>query len=484
MKELLIELPKNSLPKYRRLADALRTAVRIGRLRPGEVLPSTRELARRFKFHRHTVMTALAELEAEGWVEAREKVHYQVKSTLPETYLRPARGSKVAARPVQKQSWDFARPLKIGDYTPLPAYRHSFPSGFPDPRMFPLREFKSHLYDVLRSRKVLLYGDPQGELGLRHEIETYLRRIRNVSDREVVVTNGSQEAIFFLAQLLVKEGEYVAVEELGYPPAFEALRFAGARLLPVRVDAEGLVVGDLERLLKTKKIRMLYLTPLHQYPTTVTLSATRRLQLYELACKHGMAILEDDYDHEFHFHSQPVAPLASFDPAGIVYYVSTFSKLLFPSARLGFMAVPERLAREASKLKRISSRQNEPLMQETIARWMKSGGLERHLRRMRRAYAERLDSMLKELEEWKKTHPCISWTVPDGGMALWLDVGMNADKAAALAGKGSVFVYPESHYRIDGKTGSHIRLGFSGQTSQENKAGLSALFAAIKLPGR
>lgn len=477
MKELFLELPAGKLPKYRKLADALRAAIRKGRLRPGEVLPSSRELARILSFHRHTVMAALAELESEGWVEAREKTHYRVTRDLPDTFLRPR--IPAAPSPARQLEWKLARVPGIPDYTPIPGFRHSFPSGFPDPRLFPMRELKSHLYDALRSRKILNYGDPRGEPQLRSEIETYLRRLRNIEGREILITNGSQEAIFFLAQLLVPPGGCVAVEELGYPPALEALRFAGARLLPVRVDVEGIVVEDLERLLRTKRVRLLYLTPLHQYPTTVTLSAARRLQLYELAHRHGMAILEDDYDHEFHYRSQPVAPLASFDPAGLVFYVSTFSKVLFPSARLGFMAVPPTLAREAAKLKRISSRQNETLLQEAIGRWMQAGGFERHLRRMRRSYAERLDGLLAGLEEGRQRCNRLRWRIPDGGMALWLDVGIDSNAAAARAARAGVHLYPESHYRLDGKPGTHLRLGFSGQTTAENRAGLKALFGAL-----
>jgi GntR family transcriptional regulator/MocR family aminotransferase len=477
MKDLLLELPKSRLPKYRKLADAIRAAIRRGRLKPGEVLPSSRELARLLGFNRHTVMTALQELEAEGWVEAREKQHYEVTRTLPDTFLHPGQATQPQAR--RQLEWELARDPGVPDYAAAPRARHAFPSGFPDPRLFPLREFKSHIYDSLGSRKILEYGDPRGEPRLLGEIATYLRRLRGIENREVVVTNGSQEAIFFLAQLLIEPGAVVAVEELGYPPALAALRFAGARLEPVRVDREGIVVEDLARLAKKKRVRLLYLTPLHQYPTTVTLSAARRLELYELAQREGIAILEDDYDHEFHYRSQPVAPLASFDPAGLIFYVSTFSKVLFPSARLGFMAVPPAVAKKAARLKRISSRQNEPLLQEAIGRWMASGGFERHLRRMRRAYSERLDGMLAGLAEAREQHPNLSWTVPDGGMALWLDVGRHAPTVASRALKQGVHVYSENHYRLDGKPGTHLRLGFSGQTPTENLAGLRALFAAL-----
>lgn len=477
MKELLVSLEKSNRPKYQVLAEGLRASIRQGRLRPSEGLPSTREMARQFKMNRHTVMNALAELISEGWIMAEEKRGYFVTSTLPDTYLRPKHGArKVLA--VQKIDYRFARTLGIDDYAATPNCTFSFPSGFPDLRLFPRVEFKSHFQDALKSKSILSYGDPAGHDGLREEIATYLRRIRNIEDRTIVVTNGSQEAIFLLAQLLIKPGDAVGVEALGYPPAMEALRFAGAKLIPIAVDEEGLSVDDLQLKIKRHRIRFLYTTPLHQYPTTVTLSATRRLQLYELAAKNGMLILEDDYDHEFHYVSQPTAPLASFDPAGLVLYVSTFSKILFPSARVGFMAVPNEVGRQIAKLKRISSRQNEQILQDTICRWMVSGGFERHLRKMRRVYEERRNSILESLSTLSRPlEGRVKWTAPDGGMALWLDIGCDSKVFSESAKRHSLLVNPETAYRLDGRKGTHLRLGFSGHTPSENSKALTELFS-------
>lgn len=479
MKDLLFTIPKGRQPKYQRLAEGLRAAIREGHLKAGEALPSSRELSKRLKFDRHTVMNALSQLIAEGWIESQEKVRYRVVETLPSTFLQP-RATVMREFQARLPKFELARPVRIGDYQQPTKFRFAFPSGFPDPRLFPMGEFKSFIYDALQCRDALVYGDPVGESSLLEQISIYLRRVRNVSDRSIVVTNGSQEAIFLLAQLLIKPGDCVAVEALGYPPALEALRFAGARIFPVAVDAEGLVTDHLERLLKQKKVRLIYVTPLHQYPTTVTLSAQRRLRLYELAYKYGVLILEDDYDHEFHYASQPVAPLASFDPGGLVMYVSTFSKVLFPSARVGFMAVPGSLGKELAKLKRISSRQNEHLLQKALSLWMASGGFERHLRRVRRAYELRLESMVTTLEQLKTEHPRLSWRTPDGGMAIWLDTGEDSSKLAARAKEVKIVVYPEQNFLFSGKAGTHLRLGFSGQTPSENSAGLKALSLVLK----
>ncbi len=478
MKKLMIPLSNSKKPKYQLLADALRSSIRSGRLKPGERLPSTRELGRTFKMHRHTVMGALSELESEGWIVAYPKKYFQVTNTLPSAFLRPIAGiSKIID--LKEPTYRIVKSVRVHESTSEGQYQFTFMSGKPDLRLFPIREFKSHHYDALKSKSVLGYGSPSGHPRLMSQISTYLRRVRAVDRRSVIVTNGSQEAIFLLAQILIQAGDAVAIEAMGYPPAVEALRFAGAKLYRVNVDAEGLIVDELEKLAKKKKIRLLYTTPLHQYPTTVTLSASRRLKLYEVAYRHNILILEDDYDHEFHYVSQPVAPLASFDPAQIVLYVSTFSKILFPSARLGFMAVPGPIANEVAKLKRISSRQNEHIMQDSVARFMESGGFEKHLRKMRRIYEERRNLFVQCLQNLREKCQNISWTVPDGGMALWLNTCKNSQRIFERAKRDGILVHPEANYRLDGGTGTHLRLGFSGQTPEENRAGLERLFRIL-----
>jgi GntR family transcriptional regulator/MocR family aminotransferase len=479
MKELILTIEQTCKPKYQLLADAIRLAIRAGKLKPGEVLPSTRSMAQTYQMNRHTVMNALGTLESEGWIEAVEKKHYLITSTLPDTFLLSQKSinQQFAAT---ETNYRFARTSDIGNYVSDRQCKYAFLSGFPDIRLFPIKEFKSSIYDSLKSPNLLDYGDPAALPQLRIEVAQYLRRIRSVDNRSIIITNGSQEAIFLLAQLLIKPGDAVAVEELGYPPALEAFKFAGAKIIPIKIDHEGMDVDDLEKKMKKHKIKLIYTTPLHQYPTTISLSASRRLKLYEIALKNKTFILEDDYDHEFHYDSAPVAPLVSFDPAGIVLYVSTFSKILFPSARVGFMAVPEKIAVEIAKLKRISSRQNEHLLQASIANWLVSGEFEKHLRKMRRIYHERRDALLIVLEHFQKNQPEISWTSPDGGMAIWLDVNTNSTLFAAKARNHSIYITPEKNFRLDGKDGTKLRLGFTGQTCEENQAGLEKLFSLLK----
>lgn len=480
MRELTLELPADSRPAYLRIAEALRDAIREGRARPGEAMPSTRELAARFGLHRHTVMAGLDELVAEGWLVARRGEAYRVSRELPERFFTP-RTARAAAREARAPRWRFTRSAGPGPHRPGGAFEFRFQGGLADLRLFPFDELRGHLADALRRRDIaaLSYGDPAGHPRFREALAVYLRRVRALDGRGLVVTHGSQEAIFLVGQLLLAPGDCAAVEALGYTPAWDALRAAGARLAPVEVDEHGLVPESFERLCRKRRVRLLYTTPLHQYPTTVTLAVSRRLALLEVAARHDVPILEDDYDHEFHYRCEPLPPLASADGDGRVIYVSTFSKVLYPSARLGFVAAPEPVAQRLASLRRILSRQSDSLLQEAVARWMEDGGVERHMRRMRRAYELRRDALAAALSRWRDRGAAIDWRLPDGGMALWLLVpGVSAELAERAAARG-VYVQPEESFRLAPGPGRHLRLGFANQAPAELEAGIERVMECL-----
>lgn len=478
MRDLILSLAAERRPLYLKIADAVRGSIQSGRIAPGEILPSTRSLGRDLKTHRHTVMSAFDELVAEGWLVVSPRSGYRVTESLPSQFFEPARLS--AGRSHERtHRWRLAR--SAPPLTSPPTARYAFQSGHADLRLFPHDEFRSCVVDALRlSRgKVLEYGDPIGHPPLIAELKTYLRRVRAISDREIVVTHGSQEAIYLAAQLLIKPGDAVAVERHGYPPAWEALKAAGARLIPLEIDSEGLDPDSFASAIQRHRLRLLYMTPLHQYPTTVTLPISRRLRIYELASRAGVPILEDDYDHEFHYRSQPLAPLASQDPDGRVIYVSTFSKVLFPSARIGFMAVPRLLAASLAGYRKIVSRQNETVLQDALARWMRAGGFERHLRKMRRRYDERRICIGDLLGRAKQAGLPLQWRTPDGGMAIWVDVGTDADRLAKRAAQAGVYVQSGSHFAMGKSPSRHLRLGFANQSPAEIERGMELLFEAM-----
>ncbi|MBM3461268.1 MAG: PLP-dependent aminotransferase family protein [Armatimonadetes bacterium] len=477
MRTLNLDIPADDTPLYLRLSRAIRGAVRAGQARPGELLPSTRVLAQACGAHRHTVMSALDELVAEGWLEAERGRGYRILATLPGD---PPEAAAAAENP--RVEWRVARdailPQRTSEGLPF-----AFPSGQPDLRLFPVRDYYGCLRDTLRrvpAPSLLGYAAAGGISELTGELATYLRRLRGLStERDIVVTHGSQEAIFLLGMLLLERGDVVAVEAMGYPPAWGALRASGARLAPVEVDAAGIVPEALDRLARRRPIRMVYVTPLHQYPTTVTLPVPRRAALYEVCARHGIAILEDDYDHEFHYRSSPLAPLAASNPDGRVLYVSTFSKVLYPAARIGFAVVPRVVAEGLRRLKHIASRQNDTLVQHTVARWMATGGFERHLRRMRREYSLRCDAMLAAL---KRESGGLRLEVrrPDGGMSLWVSLGVDDVALADAAAAAGVGIVAGRHAMLRPRANTWLRLGFASTTPDEIDEGVRRLCAAAR----
>jgi GntR family transcriptional regulator/MocR family aminotransferase len=278
---------------------------------------------------------------------------------------------------------------------------------------------------------------------------------------QVVVTRGSQMALDLLARTVLQPGETVAVEALGYRPAWEALRLAGAKLAPVRVDGEGLDIDALARLAKKRKLRAVYVTPHHQYPTTVTMSASRRLALLALAKRHGLLVIEDDYDHEFHYEGRPVLPLASADDAGVVASIGTLSKVLAPGLRLGFVIAPTALAERLVRLRAVMDRQGDHPMEATIAELLEEGELQRHVRKMRGVYRARRDHLLRRLE--LKLGDTLSCDAPSGGISVWAKVKRPVDLAAWLrrALAAGVAVQSGERYTFDGHEPGALRLVFA-----------------------
>jgi GntR family transcriptional regulator/MocR family aminotransferase len=220
---------------------------------------------------------------------------------------------------------------------------------------------------------------------------------------------------------------------------------------------------------------LLFVTPTHQFPTTTNLSASRRQKLLDIARQYKVPIIEDDYDHDFHYVASPPPPLAAQDLSGQVIYLSTFSKLVFPSARLAFMAVVPELYDAVCQFRRLSTHQTNYVFQEAMAQWMKTGGLAKHRRKMRTTYQERLNAIDLALQDVQKKHDKISWQRPSGGMALWLNLNRDASTFAKLAAKNGIFLNPESDYRLNKGSSTHVRLGFSNQNESELRRGIKAL---------
>jgi GntR family transcriptional regulator/MocR family aminotransferase len=307
-----------------------------------------------------------------------------------------------------------------------------------------------------------------------------LRRGLPVEADDVLVTRGSQMALALVGRVLVRPGDVVAVEGLGYQPAWRALLQHGARLAPIRVDAEGLDVDALALLCEREPVRAVYVTPHHQLPTTVTMSAARRMALLELARRKRFAIVEDDYDHEFHYDGRPVLPLASADAAGVVLYVGSLSKVLAPGLRAGFLVAPAPVLNAALALRYDLDRQGDRVGERALAELMEDGEVQRHIWRTRRVYQARREHCVHELR--KHLGDVLEFTVPPGGLALWAQVSPDVPVSAwhAEASRRGVLFQPGSLFTFAARDTQHARIGYCGHTERELSVAISRLAEAAR----
>lgn len=478
MRELVIQIDSAHGPRYLQIAHAITEAVRRGRLRPSDPLPSTRALAAQLAVHRKTVTAAYRELARQGWIEVARARGARISHDLPE--VPRDRGTGVAAEragfdlapaPVPRVSWVPRRPRQL-----------LLLGGIPDLAGAPRLELGRTYRSVLTRRngdRLLDYADPRGDVELRAQLAEYLTRTRGLhtTPDTLAVVRGSQQALYLVGRALLRPGDRVAVEALGYRPAWEALRAAGLVLDPIPVDESGLDVAALESACARHAIRAVYVTPHHQHPTTVTLTAARRVALLALARRHRIAVLEDDYDHEFRYDGHPVLPLAAADRHGLVCYLGTLSKVIAPALRLGFIAAtPDVIARIAA-YRRVVDLQGDHVLERAVAELFADGTLERHARRARRRYRDRRDALCAALQ---REMPELVVTPPHGGMALWLRApGIDVDAWVERAAEADVLFQPASRFTFDGRSRDYARLGFGACTERELAEAARRLAAAL-----
>ena len=322
----------------------------------------------------------------------------------------------------------------------------------------------------------LAYGDPAGSPRLRVAIAALLRETRSLpcGPEHVLITRGSQMALDLAARALLHPGDLAAVEHLGYQPAWRALEAAGARLVGAPLDDQGVIVDELPA-----NIRALYVTPHHQYPTTVLLTPGRRIALLERAHRDRFALLEDDYDHEFHFDGRPVAPLASADPHGNVIYIGSLSKTLAPGLRLGFVVAPEPVIAAFAQLRTYIDRQGDQILETAVAELVEDGEIQRHTNKLRRAYAARRERFATLL----RTHlgGALEFALPPGGITIWARVAedIHLDRWLARACTRGVKVVAARSVALDHKPRPFIRLAFAQYTEAELGEAIRILGGAL-----
>ena len=470
----------SGLPVYLQIAQQIMEEIQRGRLPPSTAMPGTRELAEKLKVNRKTVILAYDELIAQGWLVSEQRRGSFVSANLPNFHAQ-APTAKTGKQPAD---------VVQGSTHPLLSYQSpvdgviDFNDGIPDSRLIPFnilsRAFRHALISSSKGSQ-LGYGDPRGTLALRQSIATMLNMERGLSVDidQVCIARGSQMGIFLAARVLTRPDDYIVVEQLSYPAAKEAFRSCGATILTVGQDKHGIDVVALEKLCQQHPVRAIYVTPHHQFPTTVIMTAERRLKLLMLAEQYDFTIVEDDYDHEFHFSHHPVFPLASTNHGGRVMYVGSLSKVLAPGLRVGYLVATAGLIDHCAQEVMLIDRQGNAVTELAVAELMNSGEIRRHIRRTFKIYNERRNLLIALIEKELKDY--VTFDAPDGGLAIWLRLkeGYDVEHIARQALTHKVRILPGTLFSESQQSIQAIRLGFGSLTTAELEKGVLSLKSAF-----
>lgn len=473
----------SSMPLYLQIVHGLIQEIERGRLQPGTYLPSSRAMAMSLGVNRKTVVLAYEDLIAQGWLVATGTRGTVVADSLPETSSKRHRAPPVPDPAEALPEYAFgpppARPLALptGNWVKLD-------EGSPDSRLFPAevlsRAYRSSIQRAFRENR-LLYGNPRGSSLLREKVATMLKSERGlaVTAENICITRGSQSGIYIIARSLISPGDTVLVESLTYEAAVAALSACGARIVSVKLDQEGVDVADVERQCRAYSVKAIFLTPHHQFPTTVALRPQRRLRLLELSRQFGFAIIEDDYDHEFHFESQPLLPMASYAPSRVIY-VGSLSKLLLPALRIGYIAAPKPFIDAVAHTVSLIDAMGNTLTENAAADLIESGELRRHARKVFQVYAARRLAFGRSVTE--VLGDLVNCRMPDGGLAFWLTFKRVADldRLESRLPELGVRVADSRSFATSKSAPRGLRIGFASLREEEARVALNTLARAAR----
>ena len=456
---------KSGKAVYLQIADALIKDIHSGRLKPKDALPGSRHLSQLLKVNRNTVVEALNVLLSEGWLVSKERQGTFVAATLP--HLQAGQADKLTKPSLAK--------------TKRKLCHLAFDDGHPDSKIAPISEL-ARAYRQLFNQKgkwqMMGYGDEFGEPEFRKAIVQMLnhQRAMQVDEQQICITRGSQMAMYLTAQCLLSKGDIVMVEHPGYQPAWKAFELTGASLLPIGVDKDGLCTAEVANYLSSgKRIKAIYVTPHRQYPTTVTLSLKRRIELVALSNQYGFTIIEDDYDNEFHFGYRPVLPLSSFAALKNYVYIGTMSKVVAPALRIGYLVSNNQtLIESTGELRKMIDVQGDGIMEQAVLQLIKDGTIKRHIKKATNHYKAKRNFTATLLHQHLSEKAV--YTIPDGGLAFWIVPNQQVNwkqLAERLFYKGIKIITPDTY--SFGHPVNGIRLGYGSLSEKELEEGIMAL---------
>ncbi len=455
---------------YLQLANQLIELMKSGILLPNAKLPSSRIMADLIGLHRKTIVACYDELLIQGWLVSIPKKGTYVHAELP--LLKPRALEQNHKSIPSKTGFSFYKKdqsnRRLSDRKAGITYVND---GVTDVRLTPIKEIAQIYKSVCNSRLVprhLGYGSTLGSLELRKVLVTYLNETRGIKLTldNILITRGSQHGIYLASQLLVKSGDIIIAGTTNYISADYTFVNADAKILRIPVDDHGIDTKAVELICKKKKVKAIYVTSHHHHPTTKTMSAERRLHLLNLAQEYKFAIIEDDYDYDFHYNQAPILPLMSHDIHGQVIYIGSLCKTVAPTFRVGYMIAAKDFVTEAANLRRYIDRQGDPLLELTFARFIQSGSLNRHINKTLKVYRKRRDLFVNQLNELKEF---FEFDIPAGGMAFWLRLKRpyTWDQVATIARNHKLEIGEWQRYDLNNNGHNAIRLGFATYNEEE-----------------
>ena len=464
---------------YLQLADELLAMIRSGKLCSGQKLPGSRDLANLLKINRITVSKAYEELLMQGWLETAVGRGTFVSSHVAEQ--DPERLKSITTSALKVAGFTFQTSSYPKPILETPLFNLHLDDGYPDPRLAPLKEFyRAYRSQLSRSGlypKFGCYGNPAGPYAYRQALSDYLNVSRGLKTtaENILSVRGTLMGMNLVCNALISPGDVVLTEVPGWKRAEHNFLHAGAKMFGIPVDEHGMVVDEIRKVCEKQKVRMVYVTPHHQYPTTVSLRIDRRLELLRLANEYGFIIFEDDYDFDFHFKHRPLLPLASADENGMVIYCGSFSKSFSPAFRMGYLVAAENVIEHLAKIRILLDRQGDHVLDNAMAELLKDGTVQRYLRKTLSVYEERRNFFCDLLGTVPEG--ALKFRVPEGGMSVWteFDPSINLEVLSKRALKeglyfsdGKLHQYP--NYKTNG-----IRLGFASSDLEDLSSSVEIL---------
>jgi GntR family transcriptional regulator/MocR family aminotransferase len=482
----LLSINKTSaMPVYQQIANGLIGLIRDGVIKPGAALPGSREMAQLLQVHRKTIVAAYHELFTQDWITTIPRKGVIVSERLPE--IKPRTFKAAAKIPAYAGNTGFTF-NKIGSYPATPArpgeHRLIINDGFPDYRISPvdllIREYRS-LFHSPAVKHHATYGGMAGPLSLRNELTQFLTETRglNIGPQNVLLTHGAQMAIYIAARLILQPGATVLVGEPNYFMADMIFQQFGAKLVRIPLDENGIDVDAIASICRQKKPALLYIIPHHHHPTTVTLSADRRMKLLELIRRYRLPVIEDDYDYDFHYSGGPILPLASADHEGNVIYIGSLAKSLATFVRVGYMIAPEQFINEAALMRRMIDIRSDNLLEEALAVLFRNGDMQRHLKKSIKLYHDRRNHFCNLLEQELKG--IVQFQQPAGGMAVWAQFHKKHPLPAisARAAARGLLISNGSNYSYGTVNHNALRMGFASLNEKEQQEAIAILKAVV-----